>query len=56
MHIEIHRAKERYQTDTIFLSDYLVGNTDQRYLLIILDHFSKFGYATLMDTETGMRH
>ena len=26
-HIESHRAKERYQADTVFLSDYLVGNT-----------------------------
>ena len=41
-HIERHRAKERYQADKIFLSDYLFGNTGQRYLLIIIDHFSKF--------------
>ena len=25
-YIESHRAKERYQADTVFLSDYLVGN------------------------------
>ena len=53
-HIENHRAKERYQADTAFLSDYLVGNTGQRYLLTIVDHFSKFGYATLMHTKTGI--
>ena len=53
-HIEIHRAKERYQADTVFLSDYLVGNTGQRYLLTIVDYFSKFGYATLMHTKTGI--
>ena len=53
-HIENHRAKERYQADTVFLSNYLVGNTDQRYLLTIVDHFNKFGYATLMHTETGI--
>ena len=29
-HIESYRAKERYQADTVFLSDYLVGNTGQR--------------------------
>ena len=45
---------ERYQADTVFLSDYLVGNTGQRYLLTIVDHFSKFGYATLMHTKTGI--
>ena len=45
-YIESHRAKERYQADTVFLSDYLVRNTSQMYLLTIVDHFSKFGYAT----------
>ena len=34
-HIESHRAKERYQADTVFLSDYLVGNTGQRYLILM---------------------
>ena len=53
-HIESHRAKERYQADIVFLSDYLVGNEGQRYLLTIVDHFSKFGYATLMHTKTGI--
>ena len=53
-HIENHRAKKKYQADTVFWSDYLVGNTGQRYLLTIVDHFSKFGYATLMHTETGI--
>ena len=53
-HIESHRAKERYQADTIFLSDYLVGNTGHRYLLTIVDHFSKFGYATLIHTKSGI--
>ena len=53
-HIESHRAKERYQADTVFLSDYLVGNTGQRYLLTTFNHFSKFEYATLMHTKTGI--
>ena len=51
-HVESHRAKERYQADTVFLSNYLVWNTGQRYLLTIVDRFSKFGYATLMHTKT----
>ena len=53
-HIESHRAKERYQADIAFLSDYLIGNAGQRYLLTIVDHFSKFGYATLMHAKTGI--
>ena len=53
-YIESHRAKERYQADSVFLSDYLVGNTGQRYSLTIVDNFSKFGYATLMHTKTGI--
>ena len=53
-HIESHRTKERYQADTVFLSDYLVGKTGQRYLLTIVDHFSKFGYTTLMHIKTGI--
>ena len=53
-HIESHRAKKRYQADIVFLSDYLVGNTGQRYLLTIVDHFSKLGYATLMRTKIGI--
>ena len=53
-HIESYRAKERYQADTVFLSDYLVGNIGHGYLLTIADHFSKFGKATLMHTKTGI--
>ena len=53
-HIESHRAKERYQADIIFILDYLVGNKGQRYLLTIVYHFRKFGYATLMRTKTGI--
>ena len=50
--LKVIGAKERYQVDTVFLSNYLVGNTGQRYLLTIVDHFSKFGYATLMHSKT----
>ena len=51
-HLESYRANERYQANTVFLSDYLVGNEGQRYLITIVDNFSKFGYATLMHTKT----
>ena len=47
-----HRNKEKYQADTVFISNYLIGNTGQRYLLSINDHFGKFRYATLMHTKT----
>ena len=53
-HINDHRAKERFQADTVFLSDYLVENIGRKYLLTIADYFSKFGYATLMHTKTGI--
>ena len=53
-YIESHRAKERYQADKVFQSDYLVENTCQGYLLTIVNHFSKFGYATLMHAKTGI--
>ena len=49
------RTKERYQADTVFLSDYLVGNIDQRYLLTIVDHFCKFGYVTLTYIKTEIK-
>ena len=35
-HIESHRVKERYQADTVFLSDYLVGNTGRGIYLQLL--------------------
>ena len=54
-HIESHRAQERYQGDEIFLLNYLVGIIGQRYLLTIVDYFSKFRYATLMHTKTGIQ-
>ena len=44
----------RYQADKIFLSDYLVGNAGQRYLLTIADYLSRFRYANLMHTKTGI--
>ena len=40
-HIDSYYSKERYQTDTMYLSDYLVS--DKRYLLTMINHFSKYG-------------
>ena len=54
MHIESHKAKERYQADTVFFLDYIAGNLGQSYLLTIFDHFSKFRYEILMQTKTGI--
>ena len=51
-YIEYHRVKKRYQTNTVFLSDYLALNTGQRYLLSKFEYFSKFECATLMHTKT----
>ena len=46
---------ERYQTDKVFLSDYLVRNTGKRYLLAIVDHLSKLEYAALKYTKTKIK-
>ena len=45
-HIDNFRPKERYQMDTVYLSDYLVS--DKRYLFTMVDHFSKFGWAVVI--------
>ena len=39
-HIDSYYSKERYQADTVYLSDYL--ETDKRYILTMVDHFSKY--------------
>ena len=39
-HVESHKAKKRYQADTLFLLDYLVRNTVHRYLFSIFDHLA----------------
>ena len=40
-HIDSYYPKERYQADNVYLSNYLVS--DKRYLLTMIDHFSKYG-------------
>ena len=37
-----HRPKERYQADTVLLSDYI--RDDFKYLFTMVDHFTKYGW------------
>ena len=48
-YIDSYYTKERYQVDTVYLSDYLV--TDKRYILTIVDHFSKYGWIVVMSDK-----
>ena len=45
-HIDNYYPKEWYQPITLYLSDYLV--TDKRYILTMVDHFSKCGWIIVM--------
>ena len=49
-HIESRKPTEKYQADTVYLSDYLTKNTKQ-YLLTVIHHFSKFGWAALISDK-----
>ena len=40
-HIDSHKPKERYQADTVLLSDYI--RDDFKYLFTMVDHFTKYG-------------
>ena len=44
-HIDSYYSKEKYQTDTMYRSDYLVSN--RRYLLMMIDYFSKYGWIVV---------
>ena len=35
----------------VYLSDYLVGSKEDRYLLTIIDHFSKFGMISIVPNK-----
>ena len=48
-HIDSYHPKERYQADTMYLSDYLV--TDKRYILTMVDNFSKYGWIVVMSDK-----
>ena len=51
-HIDSYYPKERYQADTVYLSDYLV--TDKRYILTMVDHFSKYGWIVVMSDKKAV--
>ena len=48
-YIDSYYAKERYQVDTVYLSDYLV--TDKRYILTMVDHLSKYGWIVVISDK-----
>ena len=50
-HIDSYYPKERYQADTVYLSDYLVS--DKRYLLTMIDHFSKYGWIVVLSDKSA---
>ena len=52
-HIESRRVKERYQADTVFLSDYFVGNTGRGIYLQLLN-ISVSLNMQLKHTKTGI--
>ena len=48
-YIDSYYAKERYQVDMVYLSDYLV--IDKRYILTMVDHLSKYGWIVVMSDK-----
>ena len=50
-HIDSYYPKERYQADTVYLSDYLV--LDKRYLLTMIDHFNKYGWIVVLSDKSA---
>ena len=47
-HINSSYPKERFQVDMVYLSDMLINSPDEKYLLSIVDHFSKYGWAVVL--------
>ena len=51
-HINSSYPKERFQVDMVYLSDMLLINfPDERYLLSIVDHFSKYGWVVVLTNK-----
>ena len=48
-HIDSYYLKERYQADTVYLSNYLVA--DKKYILTIVDHFPKYCWIVVMSDK-----
>ena len=45
MYVESDYPRERYQADTVYSTDYI--SNDTRYLLTMVDRFTKFGRVIL---------
>ena len=50
-HINSSYPKERFQVDMVYLSDMLINSPDERYLLSIVDHFSKYGWVVVLTNK-----
>ena len=50
-HINSSYPKERFQVDMVYLSDMLINSPDERYLLSIVDHFSKYGWVVVLPNK-----
>ena len=48
-HIPSSRPKERFVIDAVYLLDYIAN--EDRYLITMIDHFSKYGWAKLVKTN-----
>ena len=44
------RPKERFVIDAVYLSDYIAN--EDRYLITMIDHFSKYGWAKLVKNKS----
>ena len=50
-HIDNYYPKERYQADTVYLSNYLVS--DKKYLLTMIDHFCKYEWIVVLSDKSA---
>ena len=50
-HIESIISKERFVIDIVYLSDFV--STTHRYLITMVDHFSKYGWAKIAKDKTA---
>ena len=50
-HIPSSRPKERFAIDAVYLSDYIAN--EDRYLITMIDHFSKYGWAKLVKNKSA---
>ena len=50
-HINSSYPKERFQEDIVYLFDMLINSPDERYLLSIVDHFSKYGWVVVLPNK-----